>query len=175
MLNAGIGMTYKTVPAGFLLMSLACACAAGQSGKLSTITLDGPGPIPKRQMISKDSTCSDDGKCLDKLELTLECRNGVSVQASIVQPRQARATLTAITYKGHPVREETLHTVNLLLSDRPTTAVVELEGYCGPYEANVYISTYVDAYLSTRHQQGATIMVSLTTDGREGVQVGPSQ
>ena len=168
-------MTYKKVPAGFLLMSLACACVAGQSGKLSTITLDGPDLVPKRQMISKDSTCSDDGKCVDKRELTLECRNGVSAQATIVQPRQARATLTAITYKGKRVREETLHTVNLLLSDRPTTAIVELDGYCGPYEANVYISTFADAYLSTRHQQGATIMVSLTTDGQEGVQVGPSQ
>ena len=168
-------MAYKITLACVALLGLALTCDASAAEKPLTITLDGPALVPKRQTITKDTTCADDGKCVDKRELTLECRNGVSAQASIVQSRQARATLTSLTYRGKSLREETLHTVNLLLNDRPSTAVVEVEGYCGPYEAAVYINTYADAYLKTRRQEGATIMVSLTTDGQESVQVGPSQ
>ncbi|MFC4526309.1 hypothetical protein ISN76_19210 [Dyella halodurans] len=167
-------MAYRVALAVIALFGAALTCGASAAEKPSTVTLDGPDLVPKRQTITKDTTCTDDAHCVDKRALTLECRNGVSVQASITQPRQARATLTSLTYRGKPLREETLHTVNLLLSDRPSTAVVEVEGYCGPYEAAVYIDTYADAYLKTRRQEGATIMVSLTTDGQESVQVGPS-
>lgn len=162
-------MAHRTALFGFILLGLVCTCAAGQ-----IVTVDGPDQLPKREMVSRDMTCADDDKCVDKRDLTLECRNGVSVQATIVQPIQARASLLSMTYKGKPVRDETLRTVNLVLNDRSQTAVVELDGYCGSYQANVYINTYTDAYLRTRHQQGATIMVSLTTDDQESVGVGPS-
>lgn len=168
-------MASKIALVGVAVLVLARTCGATEAERPLTVTMDGPALVPKRQTVTKDTTCADDGKCVDKRELTLECRNGVYVQASIVQPRLAKATLTSMTYKGKPVREETLHTVNLLLSDRPSAAVIEIEGYCGPYEAAVYINAYADAYLKTRHQQGATIMVSLTADGQESVQVGPSQ
>lgn len=173
--DAGIGMAYRIALTAALL-SLACACDAGQATTpLPTLTLDGPSTVPKHQRVSKDTTCPDDGKCVDQRDLTLECRNGGVVQATLVQPVQGRASLKGVAYKGKSVREETLHTVNLLLQDRPATAVVEMEGYCSAYDADVYINTYADAYLKTRHQQGATIVVSLTADGQESVQVGPAQ
>jgi hypothetical protein len=168
-------MVSKIALVGVVLLGLARTCDASEAERPLTIKLDGPELVPRRQTVTKDTTCADDGKCVDKRDLALECRNGVSVQASIVQPRLARATLTSMTYRGKPLREETLHTVNLLLGDRPSTAVIEIEGICGPYEAAVYINAFADAYLKTRHQEGATIIVSLTTDGQESVQVGPSQ
>jgi hypothetical protein len=109
-------MAYKIALVRVALLSLALASDASAAEKPLTLTLDGPALVPKRQTITRDTTCADDGKCVDKRELTLKCRNGVSVQASIVQSRQARATLTSLTYRDKPLREETLHTVNLLLT-----------------------------------------------------------
>jgi len=168
-------MSCRVALAAAVLLSLACTCWASQAEKLLTVTLDGPALLPKHQAATKDTTCAENGSCVDKLELTIECRNGVSVQASVVQPRHARATLSSMSYKGKSVSDETLHTVNLLLNDRPSTAVADLDGYCGPYEAVVYIDTYANAYLKTQHQQGSTVMVSLTADGQESVQVGTSR
>jgi hypothetical protein len=168
-------MSCRAAFVGVLLLALAYTCEAGQAEKSLTVTLDGGALLPRHQAVTKDTTCGEEGKCVEKSALTLDCRNGVSIQASVVQPRQSRAALSSMTYKGKPVSDETLHTINLILNDRPSTAVVDLDGHCGPYEALIDITTYADAYLKTQHQQGATIMVSVTTDGQESVQVGPSR
>lgn len=163
-------MAYRIALSGFVLLGLICTCVAGQ-----IVTVDGPDQVPKRQIVTKDINCVDAEKCVDKRDLTLECRNGGSVHATIVQPHKARATLTSMTYKGKPLRDETLHTINLMLSDRSRAAVMELEGFCESHFSVVYVEPYPNAYLETRHQEGTTIIISVTTDGQEDIQVRPPQ
>lgn len=165
-------MAHGTTLAGLVFLGLIGTAGTGHA---QTLTLDGPELVPKRQTITRDIDCTDDNHCVERHDLNLECRNGVVVQASLTQPRGARATLTRMTAKGKPVRDETLRTVNLLLSTRAASSVVEVVGMCSHSEATVLINTYADAYLATRHEDGPGIVVTLTADGQQSVGAGPIQ
>lgn len=141
---------------------------ADQAAKLSTVVIDDSATVPRQETLTKDTTCTEQGKCVDKLNYVLDCRSGVYLRVSLVQPRGAQAQVTDITNNGKSLGDEA---VNKILSQRPALAKAEMDGMCSANGAAIYLSTYADAFLKSRHRVGEEIVFSVSPSGKENVSI----
>jgi hypothetical protein len=172
-LEIQVNMTIRFVLAVVVLGGLACNSYADQVSKISNVVIDDSAMVPKHQTLTKDTTCTSHGKCVDKLDFHLECRSGIDLRVSVVQPRGALATVTDFTNKGKSVSDQSLRAINGMMRDRPASAKAEIDGMCSSNGVAVYLATYADAFLKTRHQVGDDIVVSISTSGKESVATKP--
>jgi len=150
-------------------VGLAFTARADQAAKLSTVVIDDSAMVPRQETLTKDTTCTEQGKCVDKLNYVLDCRSGVYLRVSLVQPRGAQAQVTDVTNHGKSLGGEGHSAINKILNQRPALAKAEMEGMCSANGAAIYLSTYADAFLKSRHRVGEEIVLSVSPSGEENV------